>query len=153
MAKKSMKQDALEVARMEILVNDLREAYLKRVKAEGLALAQVLYPEQVAAGKEFVHNGKIYGVKHTKKWDFSHVTIAPVFNDLRKAEKDLASARKHRDDLLATVLKTYPHLQPKSDTLTLYIKRSKEELKALKRLEKVSPNQIMDADMHEHREQ
>lgn len=153
MATKSKQQDALELARMEILVNDLREAYLKRVKAEGLALAQVLYPEQVAAGKEFEHNGKTYGVKHTKKWDFRHVTIAPIFNDLRKAEKDLAAARTKRDDLLATILKTYPHLQPKSDTLTLYIKRTKEERKALQKLEKVSPDKIMDADMRAHREE
>ena len=147
------KQDALELARMEILLNDLRQAYLKQIKEEALALAKILYPEQVAAGKEFVHNGKTYGVKHSKKWDFSHVTIAPIFNDLRKAEKNLTEAKKKRDDLLDTILKTYPHLQPKSNSMTLYIKRSKEESKALQKLEKVSPDQIMDNDIKHHREE
>ena len=152
MATKSKKEDALELARMEILVNDLRQAYLKRIKEEALALAKMLYPDQVAAGKEFVHNGKIYGVKHTKKWDFSHVTIAPIFSELRAAEKALAKAKKKRDNLLETIFKRYPHLQPKSDSLTLYIKRSKEESKALSKLEKVSPQQFIDADFKQHRE-
>lgn len=146
-------QDALEKARMEILVNDLRQVSLKRTKKEGLDLAKKLYPNQVAAGKEFVHNGKIYGVKHTKKWDFRHVTIDPIFNDLRKAEKEVAEAKKKYDVLFGTILKTFPHLKPKSDNLTLYIKRSEDENRALERLEKVSPSQIMDADFTEHREE
>ena len=149
---KSMKEDALQVARTEILLNDLSQAYLKRVKEEALALAQMLYPTQVAAGKEFVHMGKIYGVKHNKKWDFSHVTIAPIFSELRAAEKALVEAKKKRDELMNTILKRYPHLQPKSDILTLYIKRSKEETQALQKLEKVSAEEIIDADFTQHRE-
>ena len=152
MATSMKKEDALEVARMEILLNDLRQTYLKRVKEEALALAKMLYPDKVAAGKEFVHKGKIYGVKHNKKWDFSHVTIAPIFSELRAAEKALAEAKKKRDDLMETILNSYPHLQPKSDTLTLYIKRSKEETQALQKLEKVSAEEIIDADFTQHRE-
>ena len=152
MATNFKKEDALEVARTEILLNDLRQAYLKRVKEEALALAQVLYPDQVAAGKEFVHKGKTYGVKHNKKWNFSNVTIAPIFSELRAAEKALVEAKKKRDELMNTILKRYPHLQPKSDILTLYIKRSKEETQALQKLEKVSAEEIIDADFTHHRE-
>ena len=152
MAKKVKKEDALEVARMQILVNDLRQAYLTRLKEEAIALAQILYPDAVATGKTFVHNGRKYYVKHLKKYDFQHVTTAPIFNDLRAAEKALAAAKKKRDDLMETILKRYPHLQPKSDTMTLCIKRSSQEKKALSRLEMTSPTSIMEADMNEHRE-
>ena len=86
---------------------------------------------QVAAGVEFEHNGQTYLVKKTnKKWDYTHVTIDPIFNDLRAAEKSLKEAQEAHDRLMKHIHKQFPHLKPKSYSETINVVRNKKGKKA-----------------------
>jgi hypothetical protein len=118
------KLDALEQVYNTSIQNDKLQKQLKTERQEAIALAQKLYPNEVAAGVDFTHKGKTYNISETnRKYDFSHVTIAPIFNDLRAAEKALGEAQKLRDQLFAKIRKEFPHLKPKSSTKTLKCKR------------------------------
>ena len=87
-----------------------------------------MYPKQVEAGIEFVHNGQTYVVKKTnKKWDFTHVTIDPIFTELRAAKASLDEAQKEHERLMKLIRKQFPHLKPKSYNETINVLRKKKE--------------------------
>ena len=119
--------DALEQLRETSIVNDHVQEQLKKERIAAIALAKKLYPRQVEAGVEFEHNGEYYIVSKTnKKWDFKHVTIDPIFNELRAAEKALDEAQKEHDRLMTEIHKQFPHLKPKSFTETIKVVRKKK---------------------------
>ena len=116
--------DALEQLRETTIVNDNVQAQLAKERKAAIALAKKLYPAEVAAGVEFEHNGQYYIVKKThKKWDFRHVTIDPMFNDLRAADANLKAAQEEHDRLMRLIHKKFPHLKPKSFTETINVCR------------------------------
>ena len=126
MAKKNL--DALEQLRETTIVDDQVQAQLRKERVAAIKLAKELYPKQVAAGVEFEHNGQFYIVKKTnKKWDFKHVTIDPIFNELREADAYLQAAQKEHDRLMKAIRKQFPHLKPKSYTETINVIRKKEQ--------------------------
>lgn len=128
MAKKQL--DALEQLRETTIVDDQVQAQLRKERPAAIALAKELYPKEVAAGVEFVHNGQTYIVKKTnKKWDYTHVTIDPIFTELRAAKVSLDEAQKEHDRLMKTIQKRFPHLKPKSYTETINVIRKKENRK------------------------
>lgn len=125
MAKKNL--DALEQLRETTIIDDQVQAQLRKERVAAIALAKKLYPKQVEAGVEFVHNGQSYIVKKTnKKWDFSHVTIDPIFTKLRSAKACLDEAQKEHDRLMNAIRKQFPHLKPKSFTETINVLREKK---------------------------
>ena len=125
MAKKNL--DALEQLRETTIIDDQVQAQLRKERVAAIALAKELYPKQVEAGIEFVHNGQTYVIKKTnKKWDFTHVTIDPIFTELRAAKASLDEAQKQHDRLMKTIRKQFPHLKPKSFTETINVIRKKE---------------------------
>ena len=127
MAKKNAK-DALEQLRETAIVDDKLQAQLRKERVLAIALAKKLYPKQVAAGVEFEHKGECYIVSKTKKkWDFKHVTIDPIFNELRAVNADLEAAQKEHDRLMDEIHKQFPHLKPKSFTETIRVIRDKKK--------------------------
>ena len=125
MAKKQL--DALEQLRETTIIDDQVQAQLRKERAAAITLAKQLYPKQVAAGVEFEHNGQKYIVKKTnKKWDYSHVTIDPIFTELRAAKVCLDEAQKEHDRLMKAIRKQFPHLKPKSYTETINVIRDKK---------------------------
>ena len=125
MAKKNL--DALEQLRETTIIDDQVQEQLRKERVAAIALAKKLYPKQVEAGVEFVHNGQSYIVKKTnKKWDFSHVTIDPIFTELRSAKACLDEAQKEHDRLMKAIRKQFPHLKPKSFTETINVLREKK---------------------------
>ena len=128
MAKKNL--DALEQLRETSMLNDKVQKQLVKERKAAIALAEKLYPKQVAAGVEFEHNGEFYIVSEThKKWDFTHVTIDPIFNEMRAASAALEEAKKEHDRLMKEIHKQFPHLKPKSSTKTIKVVRNKESNK------------------------
>ena len=120
--------DALEQLRETSILDDQVQAQLRKERVAAIALAKKLYPKQVAAGVEFEHNGQSYVVKKTnKKWDFTHVTIDPIFTDLRAAKASLDEAQKEHDRLMKLIRKQFPHLKPKSYNETINVLRKKKE--------------------------
>ena len=118
--------DALDQLRETTIVDDQVQAQLRKERVAAIALAKKLYPKQVAAGVEFVHNGQTYIVKKTnKKWDFTHVTIDPIFTKYRAAKKSLDEAQEEHDRLMRTIRKQFPHLTPKSYSETINVIRNK----------------------------
>lgn len=129
MTKKQL--DALEQLRETTIIDDQVQAQLRKERKAAIELAKKLYPKQVAAGVEFEHNGQTYLVKKTnKKWDYTHVTIDPIFNDLRAAEKSLKEAQEAHDCLMKRIHKQFPHLKPKSYSETINVVRNKKGKKA-----------------------
>ena len=125
MAKKQL--DALEQLRETSIVEDQVQAQLRKERVAAIALAKKLYPKQVEAGIEFEHNGQMYIVKKTnKKWDFTHVTIDPIFTELRAAKESLDEAQREHDRLMRAIRKQFPHLKPKSYTETINVIREKK---------------------------
>ena len=120
--------DALEQLRETSILDDQVQAQLRKERVAAIALAKKLYPKQVAAGVEFEHNGQSYVVKKTnKKWDFTHVTIDPIFPELRAAKASLDEAQKEHDRLMKLIRKQFPHLKPKSYNETINVLRKKKE--------------------------
>jgi hypothetical protein len=118
--------DALEQLRETTIVDDQVQAQLRKERVAAIALAKKLYPQQVAAGVEFEHNGQTYIVKKTnKKWDYTHVTIDPIFTKFRAAKKSLDEAREEHDRLMRTIQKQFPHLKPKTYSETINVIRNK----------------------------
>jgi hypothetical protein len=118
--------DALEQLRETTIVDDQVQAQLRKERVAAIALAKKLYPQQVAAGVEFEHNGQTYIVKKTnKKWDYTHVTIDPIFTKFRAAKKSLDEAREEHDRLMRTIRKQFPHLKPKTYSETINVIRNK----------------------------
>ena len=118
--------DALEQLRETTIVDDQVQAQLRKERVAAIALAKKLYPQQVAAGVEFEHNGQTYIVKKTnKKWDYTHVTIDPIFTKFRAAKKSLDEAQEEHDRLMRTIRKQYPHLKPKTYSETINVIRNK----------------------------
>ena len=125
MAKKNL--DALEQLRETTIVDDQVQAQLRKERVAAIALAKKLYPKQVEAGVEFEHNGQTYIVKKiNKKWDYTHVTIDPIFTELRAAKASLDEAQKEHDRLMKAIRKQFPHLKPKSYTETINVIRDKK---------------------------
>lgn len=126
MAKKQL--DALEQLRETTILDDQVQAQLRKERVAAIALAKKLYPKQVETGVEFEHNGQTYIVKKTnKKWDFTHVTIDPIFSEFRAAKACLDEAQKEHDRLMKTIKKQFPHLKPKSYSETINVIRKKKE--------------------------
>ena len=122
--------DALEQLRETSLLNDKVQEQLKKERKAAIALAEKLYPKQVAAGIEFEHNGYYYTVSEThKKWDYKHITIDPIFNEMRAAEAALDVAQKEHDRLKKEIHKRFPNLKPKSSTKTISVSREKKAAK------------------------
>ncbi|MBR3408267.1 MAG: hypothetical protein IKG86_05450 [Paludibacteraceae bacterium] len=118
--------DALEQLRETTIVDDQVQAQLRKERVAAIALAKKLYPQQVAAGVEFEHNGQTYIVKKTnKKWDYTHVTIDPIFTKFRAAKKSLDEAQEEHDRLMRTIRKQFPHLKPKTYSETINVIRNK----------------------------
>lgn len=118
--------DALEQLRETTIVDDQVQAQLRKERVAAIALAKKLYPQQVAAGVEFEHNGQTYIVKKTnKKWDYTHVTIDPIFTKFRAAKKSLDEAQEKHDRLMRTIRKQFPHLKPKTYSETINVIRNK----------------------------
>ena len=118
--------DALEQLRETTIVDDQVQAQLRKERVAAIALAKKLYPQQVAAGVEFEHNGQTYIVKKTnKKWDYTHVTIDPIFTKFRAAKKSLDEAQEEHDRLMRTIRKRFPHLKPKTYSETINVIRNK----------------------------
>ncbi|MBR4637350.1 MAG: hypothetical protein IKO81_01745 [Bacteroidales bacterium] len=118
--------DALEQLRETTIVDDQVQARLRKERVAAIALAKKLYPQQVAAGVEFEHNGQTYIVKKTnKKWDYTHVTIDPIFTKFRAAKKSLDEAQEEHDRLMRTIRKQFPHLKPKTYSETINVIRNK----------------------------
>ena len=120
---KKIQLDALEQVREMVILNDKFQKQLKSKREEAIALAEELYPVETSAGVQFAHKNKDYIVKHTKKWDFTHVTIDPIFNDWRAIVKEQKRLKNDYDKLMRKILKRYPNLQPKSETKTLSVIR------------------------------
>ena len=119
--------DAIEQLRETTIVDDQVQAQLRKERKAAIALAKKLYPKEVEAGVEFVHKGQTYIVKKTnKKWDFTHVTIDPIFTELRAAKAILDEAQKDHDRLMSAIKKQFPHLKPKSYTETINVIRDKK---------------------------
>ena len=119
--------DAIEQLRETSIVDDQVQAQLRKERKAAIALAKKLYPKEVEAGVEFVHKGQTYIVKKTnKKWDFTHVTIDPIFTELRAAKAILDEAQKDHDRLMRAIKKQFPHLKPKSYTETINVIRDKK---------------------------
>ena len=126
---KKQKVDALEQLRETSIVNDQIQEQLKKERVAAIQLAKELYPRQVEAGVEFEHNGQLYIVKKTnKKYDYTHVTIDPIFNEMRAAEAALEVAQKEHDRLMKAIRKQFPHLKPRSYTETINVVRKKERV-------------------------
>ena len=124
---KKQNLDALEQLRETTIIDDQVQTQLKKERAAAIALAKKLYPKQVEAGVEFEHNGEWYLVKKTnKKWDYTHITIDPIFTELRAAKKNLEAAQKEHDRLVKIVHKQFPHIKPKSYTETINVMRKKK---------------------------
>ena len=122
--------DALEQLRETTLLNDKVQEQLRKERKAAIALAEKLYPKQVAAGIEFEHNGYYYIVTEThKKFDYTHITIDPIFNEMRAAEAALNEAQKAHDRLKKEIHKRFPHLKPKSSTKTISVSREKKSNK------------------------
>ena len=120
--------DALEQLRETSIMNDKVQNQLRKERVLAIELAKKLYPKQVEAGGEFEHNGEYYIVSKTnKKWDFQHVTIDPIFSELRKAKTKLTEAQEDHDRLMNDIFKQFPHLKPKSYTETIKVIRKKTE--------------------------
>ena len=118
--------DALEQLRETTIVDDQVQAQLRKERVAAIALAKKLYPQQVAAGVEFEHNGQTYIVKKTnKKWDYTHVTIDPIFTKFRAAKKSLDEAQEEHDRLMRTIRKQFPHIKPKTYSETINVIRNK----------------------------
>ena len=118
--------DALEQLRETTIVDDQVQAQLRKERVAAIALAKKLYPQQVAAGVEFEHNGQTYIVKKTnKKWNYTHVTIDPIFTKFRAAKKSLDEAQEEHDRLMRTIRKQFPHLKPKTYSETINVIRNK----------------------------
>ncbi len=120
---KKIQLDALEQVREMVILNDKFQQQLKNKREEAIALAEQLYPIETAAGVQFAHKNHDYIVKHSKKWDFSHVTIDPIFNDWRAIVKEQQRLKKEYDSLMKRILKRFPKLQPKSETKSLSVIR------------------------------
>ena len=116
--------DALEIVREMSLVNDRFQKTLRERREEAIALAEKLYPDAVNADMDFVHKGKTYNITHKKKWDFSHVTIDPIFNEWRAVVKEQKRLKGENDRLMKIILKRFPHLKPASETKVLSVKRA-----------------------------
>jgi len=118
--------DALEQLRETTIVDDQVQAQLRKERVAAIALAKKLYPQQVAVGVEFEHNGQTYIVKKTnKKWDYTHVTIDPIFTKFRAAKKSLDEAQEEHDRLMRTIRKQFPHLKPRTYSETINVIRNK----------------------------
>ena len=129
MAKKQL--DALEQLRETSMLNDKVQEQLVKERELAIALAEKLYPTQVKAGVEFEHNGQFYIVSEThKKWDFKHVTIDPIFNEMRAADAALEEAKRKHERLMNEIKKRFPHLKPKSSTKTIKVLRNKKNAPA-----------------------
>ena len=124
MAKKNQTKDVLEQVREMTELNDQFQARLSAKRKEAIAYAEELYPVETSAGVEFVHKGGKYIVKTTKKWDFTHVTNDPIFNEWRQLNKQVKEDKKDFEKLMKTILKRFPNLKPKSVTKVLNVKRS-----------------------------
>ena len=115
--------DALEQVREMVKLNDKFQKQLNDKRHEAIALAEELYPIETAAGVQFVHKNEKYLVKHTKKWDFTHVTNDPIFNEWRQIIKKQKELKNDYDSLMKKILRRFPHLKPKSETKSLSVIR------------------------------
>ena len=124
----SAEMDALEVVREMTIVNDKFQRTFRSKRKEAIQLAEQLYPAAVEAGMDFMHKGQIYNVSETKKkYDFTHVTIDPVFQQWRDNRKLQAEAKEGETSILKEIQKRFPHLyKPKSSTKVLKVKRQKK---------------------------
>ena len=123
MSTKKQTLDALEQVREMVILNDRFQAQLKDKREKAIQLAESLYPAETAAGTQFTHKGKAYNVKHTKKWDFTHVTIDPIFNEWRSIVSAQKQLKKDYDRLMRIILKRFPQLKPKSESKSLNVIR------------------------------
>ena len=122
MSKKNEK-DALEQVREMVNLNDKFQKQLSEKRQEAIELAEELYPLETEAGVQFVHKNEAYIVRHTKKWDFSHVTIDPIFNEWRSIVKEQKRLKKEYDKVMKKILKRFPNLKPKLITKSLNVIR------------------------------
>ena len=123
MATKKQTKDALEQVREMVIVNDKFQQQLSIQRKAAIELAEELYPIETSAGVQFAHKNQNYIVRHTKKWDFTHVTIDPIFNEWRTIVKEQKRLKKEYDALMKKILKRFPQLEPKSETKNLVIVR------------------------------
>lgn len=123
MATKKQTKDALEQVREMVILNDKFQQQLSDKRKAAIELAEELYPVETSAGVQFAHKNLNYIVRHTKKWDFTHVTIDPIFNDWRTMVKAQKQLKKEYDQLMKKILKRFPQLEPKSDSKNLVVVR------------------------------
>lgn len=123
MATKKQTKDALEQVREMVILNDKFQQQLSDKRKAAIELAEELYPVETSAGVQFAHKNRNYIVRHTKKWDFTHVTIDPIFNDWRTMVKAQKQLKKEYDQLMKKILKRFPQLEPKSDSKNLVVVR------------------------------
>ena len=123
MSKKNQEKDALEQVREMVLLNDQFQKQLSEKRQEAIELAEELYPLETEAGVQFVHKSEAYIVRHTKKWDFNHVTIDPIFNEWRSIVKEQKRLKKEYDKVMKKILKRFPNLKPKLITKSLNVIR------------------------------
>ena len=123
MATKKQTKDALEQVREMVILNDKFQQQLSNKRKAAIELAEEPYPIETSAGVQFAHKNHDYIVRHTRKWDFSHVTIDPIFNDWRTIVKEQKKLKKAYDKLMKKILKRFPQLEPKSETKNLVVVR------------------------------
>ena len=123
MATKKQTKDALEQVREMVILNDKFQQQLSNKRKAAIELAEELYPIETSAGVQFAHKNRNYIVRRTKKWDFSHVTIDPIFNEWRTIVKEQKRLKKEYDALMKKILKRFPQLEPKSETKNLVVVR------------------------------
>ena len=116
-------KDALEQVREMVVLNDKFQQQLSDKRKAAIELAEELYPIETAAGVQFIHKNEGYIVRHTKKWDFSHVTNDPIFNDWRTIVKEQKQLKSKYDKLMKKILKRFPQLKPKSESKNLVVIR------------------------------
>lgn len=117
MAKKKL--DSLQMLREMSKANDKFQTMLRECRKDALALAETLFPEKVTAGEQFEYDGFWYVVKHYLKWDFTHVTIDPIFNEWRRIKHDQKQLDKKLDEVMQEIFERFPHLKPREDRKVL----------------------------------
>ena len=120
---KKQKKDALEQVREMVILNDKFQQQLREKRQEALELAEELYPIETEAGIQFVHKSDAYIVRHSKKWDFTHVTSDPIFNEWRRIVREQKKLKRAYDRLMKKIHKRYPQLEPKKVRKGLHVIR------------------------------
>ena len=123
MATKKQTKDALEQVREMVILNDKFQQQLSDKRKAAIKLAEELYPVETSAGVQFAHKNRNYIVRRTKKWDFTYVTIDPIFNEWRTIVKEQKRLKREYDALMKKILKRFPQLEPKSETKNLVVVR------------------------------